>query len=67
MLVLDQRQELRHAFAFFLCVMSLLIFFIVLALHSSGPIILGTERNTNGLVEYLCLGSGCDGLNRMNW
>ncbi|NCC22312.1 MAG: hypothetical protein EOM26_07600 [Alphaproteobacteria bacterium] len=45
---------------------SLLALFVVsgvlagIAAFSSGPIILGTELNTNGLVEYLCLGVGCE-------
>lgn len=26
------------------------------------PIILGSELNTNGRVEYLCLGAGCENL-----
>ena len=34
---------------------------------SSGPIILGTEKNTNGLVQYLCLGSGCEDLPSVDW
>ena len=29
---------------------------------SSGPIVLGTELNTNGYIEYLCLGNGCNKL-----
>ena len=33
----------------------------------SGPIVLGTEMNTNGLVEYLCLGKGCENLHGMDW
>lgn len=43
------------------------LFLSVILFLSSGPIILGTEMNTNGLVEYLCLGSGCDDLHDMNW
>ena len=37
----------------------LLISFVTIAL-SSDPLILGTEMNTDGLVEYLCLGRGCE-------
>ena len=32
------------------------------AFASSGPLILGSEMNTNGQVEYLCLGADCDNL-----
>ena len=34
---------------------------------TSGPIVLGTEMNTNGLVEYLCLGNGCENMTSMDW
>lgn len=30
-------------------------------------VILGTEMNTNGMVEYLCLGSGCEYLTPMDY
>jgi hypothetical protein len=33
---------------------------LVIVYYSSGPLVLGTEMNTNGLVEYLCLGNGCE-------
>ena len=39
---------------------------LIIALNS-GRIILGTEMNTNGLVEYLCLGAGCENLSDMRW
>lgn len=31
---------------------------VYISITSSGPIILGSEMNTNGQVEYLCLGRG---------
>lgn len=34
---------------------------------STGPIILGTEMNTDGLVEYLCLGNGCEDFTAIRW
>jgi|GEM_PF-3291950 len=40
--------------------MALFIGGLAVALFSSGPIVLGSEMNTNGKVEYLCLGSGCE-------
>tara|TARA_B100001778_G_scaffold329540_1_gene330694 strand:+ start:4467 stop:4637 length:171 start_codon:yes stop_codon:yes gene_type:complete len=36
--------------------------FAALTYMGSGPVILGSELNTNGKVEYLCLGSSCDSL-----
>lgn len=48
-----------------------LITVVVLSLLSvflnSGPIVLGSEMNTDGHVEYLCLGSGCDQLADFSW
>jgi len=50
---------------------SLLVFVMIAMLGISflnaGPIIVGTELNTNGLVEYLCLGRGCEDLYAMDW
>ena len=48
----------------------LLIFVLgcmVTVVSKSGPIVLGTERNGNGSVEYLCLGTGCEDLRAMDW
>jgi hypothetical protein len=36
--------------------------FAALTYMGSGPLVLGSELNTNGKVEYLCLGSACDTL-----
>lgn len=58
--------EATKAAIFAVFVVSLLLVSMVMAL-TSGPIIVGTEMNTNGLVEYLCLGSGCENLYPMNW
>lgn len=30
-------------------------------------IILGTELNANGTVEYMCLGNGCDNMRAFAW
>lgn len=35
---------------------------LVGAFMSTGPLVLGTEMNTNGSVEYLCLGTDCERL-----
>lgn len=43
-----------------------LIFVSFLVILLSGPIVVGTEMNTNGLVEYLCLGKGCENLYPMS-
>lgn len=48
------------AFAMFLFLAFTLSVFT--ATSSAGPVILGTELNTNGHVEYMCLGLGCDGM-----
>jgi hypothetical protein len=37
------------------------------SIASADPYILGTEMNSNGTLEYLCLGSGCETLTAMDW
>ena len=49
------------AILFSLFLLSVLIVSIVTIFASAGPIVLGTELNTNGYVEYLCLGRACEG------
>lgn len=51
-----------QAVCFFLFLLAFTLFCIVMAFASSGPIVVGTELNTNGVVEYLCLGKGCETL-----
>lgn len=58
--------ETLKAALFGVFVMTFFVGTIVMAL-CSGPIVLGTEMNTNGLVEYLCLGTGCENLQDMDW
>lgn len=59
------REETKAAF-FGVFMLSLITASVVMAM-SEGPIILGTEMNTNGMVEYLCLGDGCEHLQPMDW
>jgi len=52
------------------CMFVMLILALLVSAYlmlNSGSIILGTEMNTNGQVEYLCLGSGCESLHDMDW
>ena len=53
-------REYKKAIVFFLFLMSVFVGSLYTAVASTGPIVLGTEMNTDGLVEYLCLGMGCD-------
>lgn len=48
------------AYIFAVMLASSLILFIAAAVISSGPIVLGTEMNGDGSLEYLCLGRGCE-------
>jgi hypothetical protein len=58
----NSRREYKQAFGFFAFLLIVFILSIYAAFASAGPIVLGTEMNTNGLVEYLCFGMGCDNL-----
>lgn len=49
-------------FMFCFGLLCMFTFFVVTAFASAGPLVLGSELNTNGLVEYLCLGTDCDRL-----
>jgi hypothetical protein len=40
----------------------IMMFSLFMAILNSGPIVLGSEMNTNGMVEYLCLGTSCNDL-----
>lgn len=62
-----KQKEMMKAISFALFLATVLMLSILMALDTSGPIILGTEMNANGMVEYLCLGSDCDGLRPMDW
>jgi FtsH-binding integral membrane protein len=62
----SSRQDIK-ALLFFVGIVAFMLGSIFLAYASSGPIVLGTELNTNGMVEYLCLGNGCDHLQDMDW
>ncbi len=55
-------QEYRNAIFFFIFIVTIFIGSLYTAMASAGPIVLGTELNTNGIVEYLCLGMGCENL-----
>ncbi len=62
----SSRTELKAAvFALFLCLC--LITVISLSIVNMGPLIIGTEMNANGTVEYLCLGNHCENLTPMDW
>jgi len=63
----QQRPQYIKAVIFSIAIFLLLVSSLSLSFLSAGPIVLGTEMNTNGLVEYLCLGSGCENLHDMDW
>lgn len=62
-----QRRQNIKITAFSACLLTIFAATLILAYTESGPIILGTEMNANGLVEYLCLGNGCEDFTRMDW
>lgn len=61
-----QTIRLRHI-AFCFSLIALFVGSLVMACLNTGPVILGTEMNDNGLVEYLCLGNGCENFTAMRW
>lgn len=57
--------ECEAAALFGASIFLILILSLVGACVYSGPMILGTEMNANGTVEYLCLGNGCEDFTTM--
>ena len=62
----EKRQEL-WAYLFGTSFLTMLVLCAGMAFFSAGPIILGTEMNANGTVEYLCLGRSCETYQAMDW
>jgi hypothetical protein len=61
-----RREEIQSIlFAAFLVI--LVVACLAVSVASAKPLILGTELNSNGTVEYLCLGNGCEHLAPMDW
>lgn len=56
---LNSKYEYQIATLFFITLIVVFTSSVSLAFASSGPIVLGTELNANGLMEYLCLGASC--------
>ena len=54
------REQKSILFAMFL--MTIFAMALLVSFRASGPLVLGSEMNTNGLVEYLCLGKDCNKL-----
>jgi hypothetical protein len=52
---------------FFLSLAAIILVLTVSSLMSLDQLILGSELNGDGSVEYLCLGRGCDGLTYLDW
>ena len=52
-----------HKAAIFACVLLLLLAYACsVVVSETQPWVLGTERQGDGTVEYLCLGRGCEDL-----
>ncbi len=56
-----RKREMVYASLFTAFLFSTLLLSLVY-LATANTWVLGTEMNTNGLVEYLCLGRGCEEL-----
>ncbi len=56
-----QREEIQ-AILFGAFLLFLFVGCLAVSVAGAGPLILGTELNANGTVEYLCLGAGCENL-----
>jgi len=52
----------KKAALFGLFLVTVLLISVITTLTSMPKIVLGTERNTDGFIEYLCLGRSCEEL-----
>lgn len=64
---IERREVNVYHIAFFLWLILFFVGSLIVAALNTGPMILGTEMNDNGLVEYLCLGNGCENFTTMHW
>ena len=62
-----RKRETIRASLFGAGLFACVVFSFIVAFNSMDSVILGTELNANGMVEYLCLGADCENLQNMNW
>lgn len=63
----QKRSEEIKAILFSFFIIGLFFTLCIVAVSSSGALILGTEMNANGQVEYLCLMNGCENFADFHW
>ncbi len=61
------RKERLYAGAFGFALVLLTAGAMGVAFSGAGSVVLGTEVNANGSVEYLCLGRSCENMQAMDW
>jgi len=61
------RDQTLKAAAFTSFLLIWMIVSVTFAVSSIDRFVVATEMNTNGLVEYLCLGADCENLTAMDW
>ena len=66
-LVQCHRDQTLKAAAFTGFLLIWMIVSVTFAVSSIDRFVVATEMNTNGLVEYLCLGADCENLTAMDW
>lgn len=54
--------RMRDLVFFLWCWTAIIILWIIAAEIFKPPFVLGSERNGDGTIEYLCLGRGCEEL-----
>ncbi|MCS5596925.1 MAG: hypothetical protein VX740_05565 [Pseudomonadota bacterium] len=57
-----ERAHRLKAIIFAVSIVFVLAYFAFTIYTHSGPIVLGTEMNGNGQVEYMCIGRSCEDL-----
>jgi hypothetical protein len=65
--VFSRQNRLIYALVFLLFIVGFTTVMSIIMIDSLPLLIIGSELNGDGTVEYLCLGSDCNNLNRMDW
>jgi exosortase/archaeosortase len=60
-------QDYIKSVLFFFCILFIILFCAISAYTASGPMVLGTELNADGSVEYMCFGNACHDLHNFTW
>ena len=63
---ITKRERVKAAY-FFLALFFIFVISVFTSFSSTRLDIIGTEINSDGTVEYMCLGAGCEDISSLGW